>query len=143
MADIDISNTNIPHDGRFKYQGSVGEINLRASTFPTHLGETVVLRLLKYTDVVGDLSRHGFEKDDLERFMQNLKRPYGLVLSTGPTGSGKSTTLAGLIDLVRTLRANQWVAGGERLSAPELQAAAGEVPNLISPPPPSAAEVMA
>ena len=93
MADIDISNTNIPHDGRFKYQGSVGEINLRASTFPTHLGETVVLRLLKYTDVVGDLSRHGFEKDDLERFMQNLKRPYGLILSTGPTGSGKTTTL--------------------------------------------------
>jgi type IV pilus assembly protein PilB len=93
MADIDISNTNIPHDGRFKYQGSAGEINLRASTFPTHLGETVVLRLLKYTDVVGDLSRHGFEKDDLERFMQNLKRPYGLILSTGPTGSGKTTTL--------------------------------------------------
>jgi type IV pilus assembly protein PilB len=53
----------------------------------------VVLRILKYTDVVGDLSRHGFEKDDLKRFMQNLKRPYGLILSTGPTGSGKTTTL--------------------------------------------------
>ncbi|MFZ1199992.1 MAG: GspE/PulE family protein, partial [Desulfobacterales bacterium] len=93
MADIDISNVNIPHDGRFKYQGGIGEINLRVSTFPTHLGETVVLRLLKYTDVVGDLSRHGFEKDDHDRFMKNLKRPYGLILSTGPTGSGKTTTL--------------------------------------------------
>ncbi|MFZ0725789.1 MAG: GspE/PulE family protein, partial [Desulfobacterales bacterium] len=93
MADIDISNINIPHDGRFKYQGGIGEINLRVSTFPTHLGETVVLRLLKYTDVVGDLSRHGFEKDDHDRFMKNLKRPYGLILSTGPTGSGKTTTL--------------------------------------------------
>ena len=93
MGKMDISNTNIPHDGRFKYQGSVGEINLRVSTFPTHLGETVVLRLLKYTDVVGDLGRHGFEKDDLTRFSKNLKRPYGLVLSTGPTGSGKTTTL--------------------------------------------------
>lgn len=93
MGDMDISNTNIPHDGRFKFKGSVQEINLRVSTFPTHLGETVVLRLLKYTDVVGDLFRLGFEKEDLEKFIKNLKRPYGLILSTGPTGSGKTTTL--------------------------------------------------
>jgi type IV pilus assembly protein PilB len=93
MGDMDISNTNIPHDGRFKFKGSAQEINLRVSTFPTHLGETVVLRLLKYTDVVGDISRLGFEKEDLEKFIKNLKRPYGLILATGPTGSGKTTTL--------------------------------------------------
>jgi type IV pilus assembly protein PilB len=93
LGNMDISNSNIPHDGRFKYRGNSGDINLRVSTFPTHLGETIVLRLLKYTDVVGDLSRHGFEKEDFERFMKNLKRPYGLILSTGPTGSGKTTTL--------------------------------------------------
>ena len=93
MGDMDISNTNIPHDGRFKFEGSTHEINLRVSTFPTHLGETVVLRLLKYTDVVGDISRLGFEEEDLEKFLKNLKRPYGLILATGPTGSGKTTTL--------------------------------------------------
>ena len=93
MGDMDISNSNIPHDGRFKYQASFGEINLRVSTFPTHLGETVVLRLLRYKDVVGDLGRHGFEKEDITKFYKNLQRPYGLILSTGPTGSGKTTTL--------------------------------------------------
>ena len=93
MGDMDISNVNIPHDGRFKFEGSAEEINLRVSTFPTHLGETVVLRILKYTDVVGDISRLGFEPEDLEKFIKNLKRPYGLILSTGPTGSGKTTTL--------------------------------------------------
>ena len=93
MGDMDISNVNIPHDGRIKFKGGSQDINLRVSTFPTHLGETVVLRILKYTDVVGDISRLGFEEDDLEKFLKNLKRPYGLILSTGPTGSGKTTTL--------------------------------------------------
>jgi type IV pilus assembly protein PilB len=93
MGEMDISNVNVPHDGRFKFKASAQEINLRVSTFPTHLGETVVLRLLKYTDVVGDISRLGFEEEDLEKFIKNLKRPYGLILSTGPTGSGKTTTL--------------------------------------------------
>jgi type IV pilus assembly protein PilB len=93
MGDMDISNVNIPHDGRIKFKGGSQDINLRVSTFPTHLGETVVLRILKYTDVVGDVSRLGFEEEDLEKFIKNLKRPYGLILSTGPTGSGKTTTL--------------------------------------------------
>ncbi len=93
MGDMDISNVNIPHDGRIKFKGGSQDINLRVSTFPTHLGETVVLRILKYTDVVGDISRLGFEEEDLKKFIKNLKRPYGLILSTGPTGSGKTTTL--------------------------------------------------
>ena len=93
MGDMDISNPNIPHDGRIKYQGAVGEIDIRVSTFPTHLGETVVMRLLSYSKVVGDLQALGLESEDLEKFMKNIHRPYGLIISTGPTGSGKTTTL--------------------------------------------------
>ena len=93
MGDIDISNPNIPHDGRIKYKGSSGEIDIRVSTFPTHLGETTVMRLLTFSGVVGDLERLGFEEQDLARFNECLDRPYGLILVTGPTGSGKTTTL--------------------------------------------------
>ncbi len=93
MADIDISNPNIPHDGRIKYRGRSGEIDIRVSTFPTHLGETTVMRLLTFGGVVGDLQRLGFEEQDLARFNECLDLPYGLILVTGPTGSGKTTTL--------------------------------------------------
>ena len=93
MGDMDISNPNIPHDGHIKYQGPAGKFDLRVSTFPTHLGETVVMRLLIYSSVVGEIEDLGFEKDELARFLANLKRPYGLILTTGPTGSGKTTTL--------------------------------------------------
>ena len=93
MGNMDISNPNIPHDGRIRYQGSFGELDLRVSTFPTHLGETVVLRLLIYSKVVGNLESLGFEEEDLSRFLDSIRRPYGLILTTGPTGSGKTTTL--------------------------------------------------
>ena len=93
MGDIDISNPNIPHDGRIKYRGSSGEIDIRVSTFPTHLGETTVMRLLTFTGVVGDLQRLGFEDHDFARITDSLNQPYGLILVTGPTGSGKTTTL--------------------------------------------------
>ncbi|MFH0729040.1 MAG: GspE/PulE family protein [Pseudomonadota bacterium] len=93
MGDIDISNPNIPHDGRIKYRGPVGEIDIRVSIFPTHLGETVVMRLLSNSSVVTNLSVLGLEPEDLERFLKNIRRPYGLIISTGPTGSGKTTTL--------------------------------------------------
>ncbi len=93
MGDIDISNPNIPHDGRIKYRGSSGEIDIRLSTFPTHLGETTVMRLLTFSGVVGDLQRLGFEDQDFARLKESLNQPYGLILVTGPTGSGKTTTL--------------------------------------------------
>lgn len=93
MGDMDISNPNIPLDGRFKFSGKGDDINIRISTFPTHLGETVVMRLLIYSGVVGNLERLGFEKEDKERFIRGIHRPYGLILVTGPTGSGKTTTL--------------------------------------------------
>jgi len=93
MADMDISNPNIPHDGRIRYHGKVGEFDMRVSTFPTQLGETVVMRLLVYDKVVGELNNLGFEAKDLARFREGIRRPYGLILTTGPTGSGKTTTL--------------------------------------------------
>lgn len=93
MGSMDISNLNIPHDGRIRFEGDIGEFDLRVSTFPTHLGETAVMRLLIYSKVVGDLKKLGFEEKDLKRFLRALKLPYGLILATGPTGSGKTTTL--------------------------------------------------
>jgi len=93
MGDMDISNPNIPHDGRIKYHGNFGELDIRVSTFPTQLGETVVLRLLIYSKVVGNLKQIGLEDNDFDRFLKTIKQPYGLILVTGPTGSGKTTTL--------------------------------------------------
>lgn len=106
MADMDISNPNIPHDGRIKYSGGAAQFDMRVSTFPTQLGETVVMRLLIYSKVVGDLERLGFEKDDLVRFLKNIRRPYGLILSTGPTGSGKTTTLYSALMTINSSHVN-------------------------------------
>ncbi|MGD9211073.1 MAG: ATPase, T2SS/T4P/T4SS family [Desulfobacteraceae bacterium] len=93
MADMDISNPNIPHDGRIKYRSKIGEFDIRVSTFPTQLGETIVMRLLVYNKVVGDLRKLGLEQEDLALFNLTIRRPYGLILTTGPTGSGKTTSL--------------------------------------------------
>ncbi|MFH1982188.1 MAG: GspE/PulE family protein [Pseudomonadota bacterium] len=93
MGNMDISNPNIPHDGRIKYTGRFSEFNLRVSSFPTQIGETVVMRLLLYQEVVGDLERLGFDAADLALFRRSIRRPYGLILTTGPTGSGKTTSL--------------------------------------------------
>ncbi len=93
MGDMDISNPNIPHDGRIRYKSELGEFDIRVSTYPSHFGEVVVMRLLIYSNVVGDLESLGFEKEDLDKFIKHIKRPYGLILTTGPTGSGKTTTL--------------------------------------------------
>ena len=93
MGEMDISNPNIPHDGRIKYNSKIGNFDLRVSSMPTQFGEAIVMRLLVYNQVVGSLEKLGFEKEDLEKFLKAIKLPYGLILSTGPTGSGKTTTL--------------------------------------------------
>jgi type IV pilus assembly protein PilB len=93
MADIDIANPNIPHDGRIRYKGRAAEFDIRVSTFPTQLGETVVMRLLIHNKLMKDLRKLGLEGEDLARFSAAIHRPHGLVLTTGPTGSGKTTTL--------------------------------------------------
>ena len=93
IGNMDISNPNTPHDGRIRHSGRFGEVDIRVSTFPTQLGETVVMRLLTHSKIVGDIKQIGFEKSDRDRFLKTVQRPYGLVLLTGPTGSGKTTTL--------------------------------------------------
>ncbi|MBN2419689.1 MAG: type II/IV secretion system protein [Deltaproteobacteria bacterium] len=93
MGDMDISKSHVPQDGRIQYAGHSGEIDIRVSTFPTQFGETVVMRLLRSNKGVGPLTRLGFEDDDLERYTKTLNRPYGLILVTGPTGSGKTSSL--------------------------------------------------
>lgn len=93
MAHLDIAERRLPQDGRIKTRVKGRELDLRVSTVPTVHGESVVMRVLDRTSVRYSLESMGFEADTLERFNQLLARPHGIVLVTGPTGSGKTTTL--------------------------------------------------
>jgi type IV pilus assembly protein PilB len=100
MANLDIAERRLPQDGRIsvKFQGR--EIDLRVSSLPTIFGEKIVMRILDKGSVVLDLGRLGFEPDDLEVFEKAIQQPYGMILVTGPTGSGKSTTLYAAISRI-------------------------------------------
>jgi general secretion pathway protein E len=93
MAKLNIAERRLPQDGRIKLRMLGREIDLRVSTLPTLYGESVVLRILDRTSVVLDLETLGFPADTLEAFGHMIRRPYGMILVTGPTGSGKTTTL--------------------------------------------------
>ncbi len=93
MAHLDIAERRLPQDGRIKTRVKGRELDLRVSTVPTVHGESVVMRVLDRTSVRYSLEAMGFSTDTLERFNQLLARPYGILLVTGPTGSGKTTTL--------------------------------------------------
>jgi type IV pilus assembly protein PilB len=97
MARLDIAEKRLPQDGRIKARfadhGSSREIDFRVSCLPTLFGEKVVLRLLDPGQLHLDMSRLGFEPDALEKFDRAVRRPWGMVLVTGPTGSGKTNTL--------------------------------------------------
>jgi type IV pilus assembly protein PilB len=105
MADLDISERRVPQDGRLALAVDSTRVDIRAVTLPLVHGEGAVLRILDGGAVVRDLTSLGIEASDRERLEAAIKRPYGAVLVTGPTGSGKSTTL------YATLGA---LAGGER-----------------------------
>ena len=97
LANMDISVTRIPQDGRFTATLKNREINVRASCVPTIYGENVVLRLLDMSSEAFTLDDLGMQQDDLAKMEAALQKPYGMILSTGPTGSGKTTSLyAGL-----------------------------------------------
>ena len=100
MANLDIAERRLPQDGRLSVKFQNWEIDLRVSSLPTIFGEKIVMRVLDKTSVVLDLSRLGFEDDDLKRFRQLITTPYGMILVTGPTGSGKSTTLYAAISTI-------------------------------------------
>ena len=93
MAELDISEKRVPQDGRFALSVDGRRVNIRVVTLPLVYGEGVVMRILDSGVVVDDLDSLGMQPDDEQRFKQAIKRPNGAVLVTGPTGSGKSTTL--------------------------------------------------
>ncbi len=97
MAKLDISEKRLPQDGRIKIRLRVEErsrdLDLRVSSVPTHFGEKVVMRLLDKSKLQLDMTQLGFDQEALRRFKDAIDRPYGIVLVTGPTGSGKTNTL--------------------------------------------------
>lgn len=93
LAHLDIAERRLPQDGRIKTRVKGRELDLRVSTVPTVHGESVVMRVLDRASVRLELEKMGFEKDTLARFNTLLAKPHGILLVTGPTGSGKTTTL--------------------------------------------------
>jgi len=97
MANLDISEKRLPQDGRFNVRSKGQSIDIRMSTMPVQHGESVVMRLLNQTAGVRPLDESGLPEDLLQRFRKQLRRPHGMILVTGPTGSGKTTTLYGAL----------------------------------------------
>ena len=94
MAKLDISERRLPQDGRIKLRlGKKKEVDFRVSILPCLFGEKTVMRILDKASLQVDLTKLGFEEEALQRFLECLNRPYGMILVTGPTGSGKTTTL--------------------------------------------------
>ncbi len=94
MSELDISERRLPQDGRIKLKlGKGGEMDFRVSVCPTLFGEKVVMRLLDKSTLQLDMTKLGFEEQQLKEFHEAIDRPYGMILVTGPTGSGKTTTL--------------------------------------------------
>lgn len=97
LGNMDISLSRIPQDGRFTIRMDNKEINIRVSSIPTIYGENLVLRLLDTSSGVYSLEELGMSSADIERLEEMIHKPYGMILSTGPTGSGKSTTLYSIL----------------------------------------------
>ncbi|RMH23367.1 MAG: type IV-A pilus assembly ATPase PilB [Acidobacteria bacterium] len=97
MAKLDIAEKRLPQDGRIKIRTKIDnkdkELDYRVSVLPTIFGEKIVLRLLDKDNLMLDMTKLGFEVESLNRFQHSINRPYGMVLVTGPTGSGKTNTL--------------------------------------------------
>ncbi len=102
MANLNIAERRLPQDGRIKLRVGGREVDIRLSTIPTLYGESVVLRLLNQEEVILDLNQMGFTEDILTRFNRLIRSPYGIILVTGPTGSGKTTTLYGALSKINT-----------------------------------------
>jgi type IV pilus assembly protein PilB len=97
LSNLDIAVSRIPQDGRFTVNMGQNEINVRVSTIPTIYGENIVLRLLNMSAGVYSLDRLGMAQDDMTKMEPVIRKPYGMILSTGPTGSGKSTSLYAIL----------------------------------------------
>jgi type IV pilus assembly protein PilB len=100
MADIDIAERRVPQDGRLSVSAHGSKVDLRVATLPTVWGEKVVMRILDNSTARLDLADLGFAPGNYERYAQSFTKPYGMILVTGPTGSGKSTTLYATMNIV-------------------------------------------
>jgi type IV pilus assembly protein PilB len=98
MADLDIAERRVPQDGRIRLNVGGHPVDLRVSVLPTMFGESVVLRILDRSVVMLDLEMVGMDSTTLHEFRESIRKPNGIVLVTGPTGSGKTTTLYGALN---------------------------------------------
>jgi type IV pilus assembly protein PilB len=107
MSDLDIAERRVPQDGRFKIRTGGKTIDFRVSILPSAFGEDVVIRILDKESITAgvntlSLDSVGFDENDLRRFRKSIREPYGMVLVTGPTGSGKTTTLYAALTEINT-----------------------------------------
>ena len=100
MSNLDIAEKRLPQDGRIFFQGEEGKFDIRVSVLPTLHGEKVVLRLLSNDAAHIDINQLGFNPFDLANYLEGIKRPNGILLISGPTGSGKTTTLYATLKLL-------------------------------------------
>lgn len=106
LSDMKIDEKRIPQDGRFNFRMGAEEVDLRVSTLPTVFGEKIVMRLLKKTGGIPTLSELGLRGLALKNLETQISRPHGIILVTGPTGSGKTTTLYSVLSRLNTTRVN-------------------------------------
>jgi type IV pilus assembly protein PilB len=110
MSKLDIAEKRLPQDGRIKIRfqdsGEMRDIDFRVSCLPTLFGEKIVLRLLDKTKLMLDMTKLGFESESLQKFEHAISKPWGMVLVTGPTGSGKTNTLYSSISRINTPETN-------------------------------------
>jgi type IV pilus assembly protein PilB len=110
MSKLDIAEKRLPQDGRikirFQHEGASKDIDFRVSCLPTLFGEKIVMRLLDKDKLMLDMTRLGFEAESLAKFETNIQKPWGMVLVTGPTGSGKTNTLYSSISRINTPETN-------------------------------------
>lgn len=106
MCGLNIAEKRLPQDGRFNIKVHDIEIDVRLSTMPTQYGESIVMRLLRKSAKILNLNQTGMDKDLIETFRRYIKLPHGIILVTGPTGSGKTTTLYGALTEINDIAKN-------------------------------------
>jgi general secretion pathway protein E len=102
MAKLNIAERRLPQDGRIKLKVGTSEVDIRVSSIPVLYGESLVMRLLHQEGILIDMEKLGFPTDTLQIFNNIIKKPNGIILVTGPTGSGKTTTLYGALDKINS-----------------------------------------
>ena len=105
-ANLDIAEKRLPQDGRIFYQSGEMKFDIRVSVLPTLHGEKIVLRLLSNDAGNIDITKLGFSEKDMESYMEGIRKPYGILLISGPTGSGKTTTLYATLNILNSEKRN-------------------------------------